>query len=176
MSITTKTGDNGTTSLISGKRVSKSSPIIGVLGELDELGTVIGLAKIELSLEGNHEENVRLLERIQQELFTIGAELMRYNGNSSTTVSPVENLVKLLETEIHQIESRLSPLRSFILPGDSRASAQLHHARTVCRRAERAVVATLESEENPAEPVMLPSPLLSYFNRLSDLLFLLARE
>ena len=173
MSITTKTGDNGTTSLINGKRVSKNSPVICAIGELDELGAVIGLAKIELSLEGNHEENVRLLERIQQELFTIGAELMRFNGNSGATVSPVENLVKLLETEIHQIESRLPPLRSFILSGDSRASAQLHHARTVCRRAERAVVAVLESEENSA---VIPSPLLPYFNRLSDLLFLLARE
>ena len=173
MSITTKTGDNGTTSLINGKRVSKNSPVICAIGELDELGAVIGLAKIELSLEGNHEENVRLLERIQQELFTIGAELMRFNGNSGATVSPVENLVKLLETEITQIESRLPPLRSFILSGDSRASAQLHHARTVCRRAERAVVAVLESEKNSA---VIPSPLLPYFNRLSDLLFLLARE
>ena len=169
MSITTKTGDNGTTSLINGKRVSKSSPIIGALGELDELGAVIGLAKVELSLEGNREENVCLLERIQQILFTVGAELMCYNGNSGATVSPVEDMVKLLETEITQIESRLPPLRSFILSGNSRASAQLHHARTVCRRVERAVVAMLESEENSA-------PLLPYFNRLSDLLFLLARE
>ena len=176
MSITTKTGDNGTTSLINGKRVSKSSPVICALGELDEFGAVIGLAKVELSLEGNREENVRLLGRIQQELFTIGVELMRYNANSGATVFPVENLVKLLETEIHQIESRLPPLRSFILSGDSRASAQLHHARTVCRRVERAVVAVLENAECSADPAVVPSPLLPYFNRLSDLLFLLARE
>lgn len=191
--IYTRTGDAGTTALIGGKRVSKNSGIIRLLGELDELNSMLGLTKVELALrevqaelhfssqsEESLEKNASLLlERIQHELFKIGDRILFAQDSAvqensavfdeNTGFSP-EKLVQLLEKEIDQVESRLPPLKSFVIPGGNRCSALLHVTRTICRRTERSLVALVE--ENA---VQLPH-VLAYFNRLGDLLFLLARE
>lgn len=163
--IYTRTGDKGETSLGDGTRTSKTDPLITAIGSLDELGAAIGLA-LAAPLP---ERLCPALERIQNELFDLGADL---------SVPPVEGSrerlrigresVDLLESLCDELNSGLEPLRSFVLPGGSEGGARLHLARAICRRAERDVlVAAREHAQNPLIAV--------YLNRLSDLLFICAR-
>jgi cob(I)alamin adenosyltransferase len=158
----TKTGDAGQTSLVSGERVSKADWRVTAYGEVDELNSVLGLARTLLADEQINE----VLGRIQNELFIVGADLAT---PMTTQVPRVEaSLIAEMEQTIDQFLSELEPLKEFILPGGSQAGATLHLARTVARRAERAVVALAAREEINAQA-------LAYLNRLSDLLFVLAR-
>ncbi len=158
--IYTRTGDDGSTGLGDGTRVSKDHWRVESMGDVDELNSVIGLLRTEtLPPEAQH-----LLTRIQHDLFDLGAELC-IPGHR---VIP-EKRISELEEEIDQRNALLPPLKDFILPGGSRTAAFCHMARTVCRRAERRLV-TLHLEQ-PLSPVTL-----CYLNRLSDLLFVLARD
>ena len=148
-SIYTGGGDKGETSLGDGSRVSKRDPRIAALGEVDELNSVVGWC-------------AAALDRIQNELFDLGADLSVPGGDRLRIEQPY---IDRLEAEIDDANSRLEPLKSFILPGGTETAARLYVARAVCRRAERAVLAV--DGANPLAAV--------YLNRLSDLLFVLAR-
>lgn len=160
--IYTRTGDDGSTGLADGSRVSKTSPRVASYGSCDEANAVIGLAR--LSTQGDTDA---MLARIQNELFDVGADLATPEGPDyalRATAAQVERL----EQEIDAMNAHLAPLNSFILPGGTPASAWLHLARTVVRRAEREAVAAAQTEAI--------SPLaISYLNRLSDHLFVLSR-
>jgi cob(I)alamin adenosyltransferase len=169
MKIYTKTGDAGDTGLFGGGRVGKDAARVGAYGEVDELNAVLGLAG-SLSRD---EEISSLLREIQSDLFTLGAILAspaaEEGGRASAHVPELDAArIAELERRIDAAEEELPPLRTFILPGGHRGAAALHLARTVCRRAERRVVAL-------AREVALPQTVLPYLNRLSDLLFTLAR-
>lgn len=157
--IYTRTGDAGTTGLGDGKRVSKNSLRIHALGEVDEVNAIVGLLLCE-----ELPEDVRtLMTNVQHDLFDLGGEVC-IPGMSMITGKQVEHL----ETELDRFNEPLEPLKDFILPGGTRAAALAHHARTVCRRAERALVAlALEEAVNDGPR--------QYLNRLSDLLFVLGR-
>ena len=157
--ITTRTGDSGETGLGDGTRVAKDSPRIAALGDIDELNSAIGVI---LSEEIAPEVRT-VLEQVQHDLFDLGGELS-IPGHSLLKDEQVEKL----ERSVEEWNSRLSPLKEFILPGGSRAAAAAHLARTVCRRAERAVVAL-----GRTEPV--GDAARRYLNRLSDLLFVAGR-
>jgi cob(I)alamin adenosyltransferase len=163
--IYTKKGDGGETSLFGGRRVSKNSARIEACGAVDELNAQLGIV---LSLKPNPEISA-ILERIQNDLFILGADLAT---PSNTEIEKIQRIrdVHILEIEkiIDRIEEALKPLHAFILPGGSPVSAQLHAARAICRRAERRIVELSKSEPAGALPV-------AYANRLSDLLFVLAR-
>jgi cob(I)alamin adenosyltransferase len=167
--ITTKTGDDGTTSLASGERRRKDDARIAAIGAVDETNAAIGLAR--LHTEG---EMDALLAAIQNDLFDLGADLSLPATNAEETaehpplrITPEQ--VARLEAETERINARLQPLTSFVLPGGAPASAHLHLARTVARRAERMMV-SLAAEEH------VGAPALHYINRLSDFLFVAARE
>jgi cob(I)alamin adenosyltransferase len=157
--ITTRTGDAGETGLGDGSRVPKDSLRIAALGDLDELNSALGL----LLAEELPKEVRAAFGEVQQELFDLGGELS-IPGHALLTSEKVENLEKQLEAW----NKGLVPLKEFILPGGSRAAAAAHLARTVCRRAERSVVA-LGRKEKVGEPAR------QYLNRLSDLLFVAGR-
>jgi cob(I)alamin adenosyltransferase len=164
MKIYTKTGDDGTTGLIGGGRVSKSDARIECTGSVDELNACIGWAAV-----GARGELAGKLLLVQNELFVIGSHLSAPDGKPSASLPPLEDSgIARLEMEIDAVESRLEPLRNFILPGGSEMSARLHLARTVCRRAERILVGF--SHDRP-----VPGMILTYLNRLSDWLFVQAR-
>lgn len=157
--IFTRTGDKGTTGLADTSRVAKDHPRIEAIGDVDELNSVLGLLlSHELPKDIRHS-----LTDVQQTLFDIGGELS-IPGDKRLTANPVANL----EQQIEMYNATLPPLREFILPGGSEAAARCHLARAVCRRAERRIV-TLSHQEIVNEQV------LAYMNRLSDLLFVLAR-
>ena len=158
--ITTRTGDQGTTGLASGERVSKDSPRIRAAGAIDELNSWIGLLLAHEDANALRE----CLSEVQHGLFEAGAELS-LPGTSRIT----EQDLLALEAAVEKFNARLEPLREFVLPGGSPAAAACHVARTVCRRAETLVVA-LHALEPPGENLLVP-----YLNRLSDLLFVLAR-
>jgi cob(I)alamin adenosyltransferase len=158
----TRTGDNGQTSLVGGARVSKSSLRVDAYGEVDELNSVIGVARAQ-SQDPQIDE---VLGLIQNDLFTLGADLA---STSDIAVPRIEeSFVTRLEQFSDRFLSELEPLKEFILPGGTDAGAILHLARTVARRAERRAVALSEAEELNPETIV-------YLNRLSDLLFILAR-
>lgn len=161
MKIYTKKGDKGYTRLASGIEVSKSSMYTDALGAVDELNSVLGLAAAS-SATGYY---APLIREIQKELFTIGAEL----SLSKVKFVKAEEAIKRLEDTIDQYDKLLPTLKNFILPGGSVTAAWFHHARTVCRRAEREVVRCLK-EQTPCN-----YEIIVYLNRLSDLLFTLAR-
>jgi len=166
LKIYTKTGDAGETGLFGGGRVRKDSPRVDAYGEVDELNASLGLARalgLPADLDG-------LLQRLQDQLFTVGAVLATPTGTkASGFIPPLKpEWVTDMEQAIDTFETELSPMTHFILPGGSQAAAALHLSRTVCRRAERRVVAALHEGEASAEAV-------TYLNRLSDLLFVLAR-
>jgi len=167
--IYTRTGDAGETGLFAGGRVPKDHPRVGAYGGVDELNATIGLA---VALEPVELERP-LLETIQRDLFTVGAQLAtpdREKLARALSGPPIgAQHVAVLEQAIDRLEERLEPLRNFILPGGSVKAAALHVARTVCRRAERAVVAL--AHDQTVDP-----DVLRYLNRLSDLLFVLARS
>jgi len=159
--IYTRTGDDGSSGLVDGSRVSKSSVRMAAIGEVDEANAAIGMAIAEL-IPGDLTEH---LLGIQNDMFDLGADLAT-PGEIGLRI--VASQVARLEQAIDVMNAELEPLQSFILPGGSIAVAALHLARTVVRRAERAAVALNESE--PLNP-----HLLAYLNRLSDLLFVTAR-
>ena len=159
--IYTRTGDDGSSGLVDGSRVSKSGPRMAAIGEVDEANAAIGMAIASL-IPGDLTEH---LLGIQNDLFDLGADLAT-PGEVGLRI--VASQVERLEQAIDAMNAELEPLQSFILPGGSAAVAALHLARTVVRRAERAAVALNESE--PLNP-----HLLAYLNRLSDLLFVTAR-
>lgn len=164
-SIVTRTGDGGTTGLFGGSRVRKDDPRIHAEGSVDELNALLGLVCADKRLpQALH----AIVSRLQHLLFTVGADLSTPDRSASVPRIGTEHIA-LIDAWIATTEPKLPPLRRFILPGGSRASAQLHHARAVCRRAERWAVA-LQSQESIGEHV------IPFLNRTSDLLFLLARE
>lgn len=166
MKIYTRTGDDGETALFDGTRVPKSDARVAAYGDVDELNATIGLARSTLLTQDT--QLVEMLEQIQRDLFALGSRLadpahkiadrVAKAAVAAADISRLEGWIDLLETE-------LPPLRRFILPGGSPAGATLHVARTVCRRAERAMVALGGLDRD----------LLVYVNRLSDLLFVMAR-
>jgi cob(I)alamin adenosyltransferase len=163
--IYTRAGDAGETSLGDGARVSKTDLRIEAYGTVDELNSLVGLA-----LAGDVPDEFRpWLERVQNDLFDLGADLsvpLEDDRRERLRVTPEQ--VERLEELCDLVNERLEPLKSFVLPGGTEAAAQLHVARAVCRRAERLAVAiAAEHRVNPAA--------LAYLNRLSDLLFILAR-
>ncbi len=165
MKVYTKTGDKGQTSLIGGTRVSKSHERINAYGTVDELNSYIGLLRDQ---EVNQARKEFLLE-IQDRLFTIGSHLATDPQKSSFKLPDIEeNDVKVLELEMDRMNEALPEMRFFVLPGGHSSISYCHIARTVCRRAERLVVALQEKE--PVEQVI---PI--YLNRLSDYLFVLSR-
>jgi cob(I)alamin adenosyltransferase len=166
--IYTRTGDKGTTGLASGERRKKHDLRVEAYGTVDETNACVGLAR--LHTEG---EVDAMLSRIQNELFDLGADLATPETEKPLPYEPLRILdaqVERLEREIDRLNDELSPLRSFVLPGGSPAAAALHLARTVCRRAERLVVALAEK---PQEKVS--SAAIKYLNRLSDFLFVASR-
>lgn len=165
MRIYTRTGDDGTTGLLGGQRVSKDSPRVEAYGSVDELNAHIGLAIAQLQ---SHERFRQMLQRIQNDLFVIGSELATPMGRKPVVKPISQEQVLTIESDIDELEERLEPLRHFILPGGTVASATLHIARTVCRRAERRVVSLFHIE--PGNPY-----IITYLNRLADLLFVMAR-
>ena len=165
MKIYTRTGDSGETSLLGGKRVSKSSVRVDTYGAVDELNASLGVARAETT----HSEIREALREIQRDLLSMGAKLADPDGEAaSIKVALEEGDVEKLEKHIDRFESGLPKLDQFILPGGSKASALLHQARSICRRAERELVTLAGSEAVP--PLAVP-----YLNRLSDLLFVMAR-
>jgi cob(I)alamin adenosyltransferase len=160
--IYTRTGDDGTTGLADGSRAPKDDLRIAAYGTVDELNAVVGMARQELA----GEEPDPLLARIQNELFDLGADLATPGAEGGLRITPDQ--VRALEAAIDGANERLQPLESFVLPGGSALSARLHLARTVCRRAERALVSLARRD-----PINLHG--LHYLNRLSDLFFVLAR-
>jgi cob(I)alamin adenosyltransferase len=166
--IYTKTGDGGSTRLATGESVSKASARVEAYGAVDELNAVLGLARQETADDDVVDP---MLGRIQNDLFDLGADLAtpeRAKGPEPLRI--VASQTERLEREIDALNAGLEPLTSFILPGGTPAAAQLHHARTVCRRAERAAVGFVEAEGTAAH-----AEAIRYLNRLSDLLFVAAR-
>ena len=161
--IYTKTGDGGSAGLVDGSRVSKSSLRMTAIGEVDEANAAIGVAIAALENDAIADQ----LREIQNDLFDLGADVAT-PGDMDGALRIVTSQVERLERDIDVMNTRLAPLESFILPGGSLAVASLHLARTITRRAERAVVALHEAE--PLNP-----HVLSYLNRLSDHLFVAAR-
>jgi cob(I)alamin adenosyltransferase len=168
--IYTRSGDNGTTALVSGPRRVKHDLRIEAYGTVDEANSVIGIARLHTvgmdPLDG-------MLERIQNDLFDLGADLATPHTSEKLEWEPlriVASQIVRLENDIDRLNAELSPLTSFVLPGGSAASAHLHLARTIVRRAERVIVALsrVEDEAVGTEPVQ-------YVNRLSDFLFVAAR-
>lgn len=173
MKIYTRTGDSGQTSLIGGQRVSKDDARMQVIGAIDELNASLGVAISFLpAIELN---SIETLTRIQNHLFDIGAEVANWTDQpagrhrEALTIPTVsDDKITWLEQTIDQFDAELSQLTAFILPGGDQAASLLHLARTICRRAERNLVTlSHHCEINPA--------VLRYINRLSDLLFTLAR-
>lgn len=164
--IYTRTGDDGSTSLTDGSRVSKSALRIAAYGTVDELNSILGLALAE----GCVDEVESILGRLQNELFHLGADLSLPEGDSARRPGPVaeERHITALEQDIDRLSRDLPALENFILPGGSRSAAVLHVARTVCRRAERHTV-RLAAEEPIGDWAV------QYLNRLSDFLFTAAR-
>ncbi len=170
--IYTKTGDKGTTALGDGRRVPKDAPRIEAYGTVDELNAVLGLALLVVA----DADGAALLKSIQNDLFDLGADLCvperPKRGRAAQARKPLriaEAHVKPLEQAIDRFNAALQPLRSFVLPGGTAASAWLHLARTVCRRAERRLVALARKETINPQAII-------YLNRLSDLLFVMARR
>ena len=165
--IYTRTGDGGETSLVNGMRVSKHARRPSAFGEVDEANSVIGLARLHCKSEGREAADA-MLGRIQNDLFDLGADLATPDtAKAALRITSLQ--VVRLETEIDMMNSGLEPLNSFILPGGSDVSAWLHLARTVARRAERQMT-ELATEEVVNEAAM------QYINRLSDHLFVMARN
>lgn len=165
MKIYTKTGDNGTTSLIGGTRLSKSHVRIEAYGTVDELNSYIGLLRDQPVNEMRRD----LLKEIQDRLFTIGSHLASESDQTKKMLPDLlEEDLTLLEKEMDKIDTVVPKLRSFVLPGGHESVSFGHVARTVCRRAERAVIHLAQQEE-------VEEIVIRYLNRLSDFLFMLCR-
>ena len=169
----TRTGDRGDTALVGGKRVAKDSPRVDAYGAIDELNSIVGLARVfneeNLAAGEAHQFLDGVLCQIQDELFDLGSELATppeffKEGMYQVGAEQIKKLEKLMD----RCQADLEPLKSFILPGGGRIGAYLHQCRTVCRRAERDVLRLSRTEEINAD-------VIKYINRLSDLFFILAR-
>jgi cob(I)alamin adenosyltransferase len=168
--IYTRTGDAGGTGLFDGTRVLKSDSRVSAYGDVDELNAWLGLVRTEASLEPPDAQIAAMVEQIQRDLFGLGARLAdpaKRIAGRVTKAAVTDEDISRLEGWIDLLEAELPPLRRFILAGGSRTGAALHVARTVCRRAERTIVMLGVDAVEPA--------LLQYMNRLSDLLFVMAR-
>ncbi len=169
--IYTKTGDAGTTGLGSGERVAKDAARIAAYGTVDETNSTVGMARIHLG--GGHQGLDSKLERIQNDLFDLGADLCVPDRGEKLAYEPLrmsEAQVERIEAEIDELNAELQPLKSFVLPGGSAAAAALHVARTVCRRAEREMVSLSVLAGEDVSPAAM-----KYINRLSDFLFVASR-
>jgi cob(I)alamin adenosyltransferase len=158
----TKKGDSGTTSLLSGRRVSKLYPEIRAVGALDELNSFVGLLRTEYKPEGE------LLEEIQWDLFNAGSMII--NDNNSQITNVTESDIEVLETVMDGLNEQLPDLKNFILPNGSKAQTYAHICRTICRRAEIEVLNCLVMENTERVAI-----ITKYLNRLSDFFFVLAR-
>ncbi|AFL53576.1 cob(I)alamin adenosyltransferase [Sinorhizobium fredii] len=168
--IYTRTGDNGTTGLVTGPRRSKSDLRVDAYGSVDEANAFIGLARQHT---GDSSDLDQMLMRIQNDLFDLGADLATPETGEKQDYEPLRIVaaqVARLEAEIDRLNADLEPLRSFVLPAGSAASAALHAARTVARRAERQMVALAETDGE-----IVSREAVAYINRLSDFLFVAAR-
>ncbi len=168
--IYTKTGDDGTTALSTGERRVKCDLRVETYGTVDEANAVIGIAR--LTTQAEFPVIDAMLGRIQNDLFDLGADLATPEGTKLAwePLRIVEAQVSRIETDIDALNADLEPLRSFVLPGGSAASAYLHQARTVVRRAERNAVALTQEPEEIVNPLAV-----KYLNRLSDFLFVASR-
>jgi cob(I)alamin adenosyltransferase len=168
MAIYTRTGDTGDTGLFGGGRVAKDHPRVVAYGDVDELNSAIGVARSTQPVDFFND----LLESVQRDLFAIGGQLASPNpekvAKALEKAGLSEERVQHFEHVIDEADTELIPLRAFVVPGGTPKAAQLHLARTVCRRAERSVVRLARESK-------VPSLFLVYLNRLSDLLFTLAR-
>ncbi len=165
MKIYTKRGDDGTTGLYGGARVSKASHRIESYGTVDELNSVLGVARASAPAPRTD----AILDALQHQLFVLGADLAtEQTRDTARTVRIGAHDIAMLEQWIDELDGTLPALQQFILPGGAICAAQLHVARTVCRRAERCTVVLARDEQIGTAPVM-------YLNRLSDLLFVMAR-
>ena len=171
--IYTKRGDSGETSLAGGQRVPKDSPRIDAYGTVDELSAFVGLARVAceegISATPRLRELSAILRRVQHELFNLGSLLATLPADlhpKQARITPADS--EQLEHEIDAMNEELEPLRSFVLPGGTRLNAELHAARTICRRAERLLVNAAREEDIPTEAIR-------YLNRLSDALFVWSR-
>lgn len=160
MSVYTKTGDTGTTSLFGGKRVLKCEELVDVYGSIDELNSWVGLVACEI----RQEHLKKLFSEIQSDLFVIGGNL----AGAKSDLACLGVRIPQMEVEIDAIEKTLKPLNNFILPGGTVRAAQLHIIRSITRRVERQVVALLKKQH-------VEMNVIKYLNRLSDLFFMLAR-
>jgi cob(I)alamin adenosyltransferase len=168
--IYTRTGDDGSTALGTGERRRKYDLRVAAYGTVDELNAALGIARLYAGEDGDLD---RMLSRIQNDLFDVGADLCmpdKGKGPSGARLDVTEAQVEWLEQQIDRLNGELAPLRSFVLPGGSAAASHLHLARTVCRRAERLIV---ELADKPGESVTAAA--IKYVNRLSDFLFVAAR-
>lgn len=169
--IYTRTGDDGTTGLGNGERRSKSDLRVEAYGTVDEANACIGLARLHTA--SSHAELDAMLARIQNDLFDLGADLATPDDGKPLGYEPLRVIaaqVDRIEAEIDALNANLAPLRSFVLPGGSAASAALHLARTVARRAEREMVRLAERPDEIVNP-----EAVRYINRVSDFLFVAAR-
>ena len=163
--IYTRTGDQGETNLIDGVRVRKDSARIAACGTVDELNAALGVVRAE----GLPPADDAILATVQHQLFALGAELAKPDGSNTVLAQRITSpQIRWLEQVIDRQQAGLPPLSEFIIPGGTRGAAALHWARCVCRRAERLVVQLAAATNLAAEPIQ-------YLNRLSDLLFVLAR-
>jgi cob(I)alamin adenosyltransferase len=168
--IYTRTGDSGETGLFDGTRVSKADARVAAYGDTDELNAWLGFARARIT---DQSEISDMLVQIQRDVFALGARLADPRKKIAERVTKVEigaDAIARLENWIDRLDSQLPPLRRFVLAGGSEAGSALHVARTVCRRAERGMVALQADAAHGLEP-----DLIVYVNRLSDLLFVMAR-
>lgn len=170
--IYTRTGDGGQTSLVGGTRVSKTHPRLEAYGTIDELSSHLGLLCAMLRQQNQPfpaEDTERFLLNIQHQLFVVSTLLATEEGSSYRPAPLAPDAIATLEQEIDALQSGMPPLRAFVIPGGSMAAAQAHVCRTVCRRAERRVLAL-------SEQASVDKGVICYINRLSDYLFVLARH
>lgn len=166
MKIYTKSGDKGQTSLVSGKRVSKSNPRVDCYGNVDELNSSIGIVAAHLNIPDLNQQ----ISHIQNQLFNLGSNLACDDAELLKKLPQVEDKhIKMLESYIDEMQKKLPTIKNFILPGGHPASAFCQLSRSICRRAERSVIELSNSED-------LPLVYIEYLNRLSDYLFVLARN
>ena len=165
MKIYTKTGDKGETSLFGGQRVLKNDLIVECYGTVDELNSVLGLAVTEITESGI----IKVIQKIQNDLFDLGSELATpINKNKKNIPRISSDNISYLENSIDRFEEQLPELKQFILPGGTKGASLLHLSRSVCRRGERLIVGLSKN-------VSISDDIVIYLNRLSDLLFVLAR-
>lgn len=171
--IYTKTGDKGMTSLVGGQRVHKTDLRLEAYGTVDELNSQLGLLLTEVGDASDH----ALLNEVQNHLFVVGGYLATDQSTTQLRAQSVVTpaMIESLEKAVDEIDSSLPKLRAFVLPGGTRGASMAHVCRTVCRRAERRILA-LNNQLKERDEAELDANVLSYMNRLSDFLFVLARK